>query len=75
MCRLKGSDNAKSGQSLYRCRRSHFEMFDTVSSIGFGTIGVDRMFESIECVVNGSIPNGVNGDLEVKGIGKVDDGE
>jgi hypothetical protein len=50
-------------------------MFDTVSSIGFGTIVVDRMFESIECVVNGSIPNGVNGDLEVKGIGKVDDGE
>lgn len=50
-------------------------MLDTVAAIRFGTIRVDRVFEGIESVVNCSITNGMYGDLQVKRVGKINDGK
>jgi hypothetical protein len=50
-------------------------MFNSVSSIGLWAICLDCMFKGIESVIDGSISNGVNSNLEVEGVGKVDDGE
>lgn len=75
MCRLQGSNNAKFGQSLDGCGGDHFKMFDSVSSIGFGTVRLDCMFEGIQSVIDRCITNGMNCDLEVEGVGKVDNGE
>jgi hypothetical protein len=75
MCRLQRSDNAKSGQSLDGFSRDHFKMFDSVSSVGLWTVCLHRMFEGIQSVIDRSITNGMNGDLEVEGVGKIDNGE
>ena len=50
-------------------------MFDSVSSVGLGPVCLDGMFKGIESVVDRSITDGMNGDLEVKRVGKVDNGE
>jgi hypothetical protein len=75
MCRLQRSDNAKSGQSLDGFSRDHFKMFNSVSSIRLGTVCLDRMFEGIQSVIDRSITNGMNSDLEVERIGKVNNGK
>jgi hypothetical protein len=50
-------------------------MLDSISSIWLWPIGVDRVFKGVESVVDGCISDCMNGDLKVKGIGKIDDGE
>jgi hypothetical protein len=50
-------------------------MFNSVSSIRLGPVCLDRMFKGIKSVINRSITNGMNGDLEVERIGKVNYGE
>jgi hypothetical protein len=50
-------------------------MFNSVSSIRLGTVCLDRMFEGIQSVIDRSITNGMNSDLEVERIGKVNNGE
>jgi len=75
MCRLQRSNDAKSGQSLDGLGRDHFEMFNSVSSIRLGPICLNRMFKGIKSVIDRSITDGMNGDLEVEGVGKIDNGE
>jgi hypothetical protein len=72
---LERSNNAKSSQALNGGCGNHLEMLDPISSIWLWPIGVDRVFKGVESVVDGCISNCVNGDLKVKGIGKIDDGE
>jgi len=50
-------------------------MFNSVSSIRLGTVGLDCMFKGIKSVIDRSITDGMNGDLEVEGVGKIDNGE
>jgi len=75
MCRLQRSNDAKSGQSLDGSGRDHFEMFNSVSSIRLWAVRLDCMFKGIKGVVDCGVTNGVNGDLKVEGVGKVDNGE
>jgi hypothetical protein len=75
MCGLQRSNDAKSGQSLDGLGRNHYEMFNSVSSIRLETVCLDRMFKGIKSVVDRSITNGMNGDLEVEGVGKIDNGK
>jgi hypothetical protein len=74
MCWLKRGNHPESRQPLDRFSRNHFEMFDSVSSIGLWAICLDCMLESVEGVVDCGVTNGMNGDLHVERIGEIHHG-
>jgi len=75
MGRLQRGDNTQTCQSLDRCGGDHFEVFNSVSAIWLWAIGIQSMLERVQSVVDGSITDGVNGNLKVERIGKVDNGK
>jgi hypothetical protein len=50
-------------------------VFDSVSSIWLWSVGDQSVLESVKSVVDSSITNGMDGNLEIQRIGKVDNGK